>query len=161
METNSSKTDQNLAAVAHLSSLVKFVFPFFHLVIPLGLWIGFSQGSRFVELHTRKAVNFQISLLLYSISVALVMGIIIGILFLSVGREAWLSGEFPLLGHATHFAIFISVTVIGSVTLLGLLIADVYYSIKAASAASQGEEANYPLSLNLLGKSNQIQEPAI
>ena len=67
-----SKHERNLSAVIHASTLSKYFIPFGNFLLPLVLWIGNKKEHGFVDYNGKQALNFQISLLLYSI----ILGII-------------------------------------------------------------------------------------
>jgi len=67
METTLTKHERNLAAAIHASTFSKFFIPFGNFIIPLVLWMVNKQEYAFVDHNGKQALNFQISLLLYSI----------------------------------------------------------------------------------------------
>ncbi|MGB5608763.1 DUF4870 domain-containing protein, partial [Eudoraea sp.] len=74
-----TKHERNLASIIHASTLSKFFIPFGNFLIPLVLWTANKNEQKFVDYNGKQALNFQISLLLYSvilgiISVPLVFG---------------------------------------------------------------------------------------
>lgn len=57
------------AAVAHLSALVGFVgIPFGHVLGPFLVWLLRKDDHPFLEEQAREALNFQISILIYSLA---------------------------------------------------------------------------------------------
>ncbi len=68
------KKARNWAVVAHLSALVGFVgVPFGHLFGPLVVWLLKRDDHPFVDDQGREALNFQISVLLYSLASGLMI----------------------------------------------------------------------------------------
>ena len=67
-----TKHERNLAAAIHASMFSKFFIPFGNFILPLVLWTANKNEHKFVDYNGKQALNFQISLLLYSI----VLGII-------------------------------------------------------------------------------------
>jgi uncharacterized Tic20 family protein len=68
------KKARNWAVAAHLSALVGFVgVPFGHLFGPLAVWLLKRDDHPFVEDQGREALNFQISILLYSLASGLLI----------------------------------------------------------------------------------------
>lgn len=65
------------AAAAHLIPLIGLSF-----VAPLIIWLIKKDEDAFVEYHSREALNFQISILIYGIVSAILVIILIGILLL-------------------------------------------------------------------------------
>lgn len=69
--------DRTLAVVAHLSGFLSFVGP-------LLIWALKKDESKFVAEQSLEALNFQISVLIYSIVAGFSMFLFIGILLLPV-----------------------------------------------------------------------------
>ena len=67
MTESLTKHDRNLAAVIHASTFSKFFIPFGNFIIPLVLWTANKNENEFVDYNGKQALNFQISLLLYSV----------------------------------------------------------------------------------------------
>lgn len=72
METTLTKHERNLAAAIHASTFSRFFIPFGNFIIPLVLWTANKQKYEFVDYNGKQALNFQISLLLYSIVLGLI-----------------------------------------------------------------------------------------
>lgn len=73
----SSRDARNMAMLCHLLGIVGFV-------APLMIWLIEREKHRFVNEHGREAMNYQVSLLLYSIVSFLLAPLIIGIFMLGV-----------------------------------------------------------------------------
>jgi len=67
-----TKHEKTLSAIIHASTFSKFFIPFGNFILPLVLWTANKKEHAFVDYNGKQALNFQISLLLYSI----VLGII-------------------------------------------------------------------------------------
>lgn len=87
-----TKHERNLSAIIHASTFSKFFIPFGNFIIPLVLWTANKKEYEFVDYNGKQALNFQISLLLYSI----VLGIISIPFFI---------GFFPDLFDLHHFGL--------------------------------------------------------
>ena len=61
-----SNHHKNVAAVIHLSALSKFIFPLGNFIMPLIFWTMNKDKSDFVDKHGKQAINFQLSILLYT-----------------------------------------------------------------------------------------------
>ena len=72
MTESLTKHERNLASLIHASTFSKFFIPFGNFILPLVLWTANKKEYEFVDYNGKQALNFQISLLLYSI----VLGII-------------------------------------------------------------------------------------
>lgn len=53
--------------IAHVSSFLGWVIPLGNILAPLGVWLGQRKYSSFVEEHSRESLNFQLSVVLYSL----------------------------------------------------------------------------------------------
>lgn len=120
-----SEADQkNWAMAAHLSALIAFVgVP--SLVGPLVVWLMKKDESPFIASHSRDALNFNISALIYVVVGSLLFGVI-GVLTLGIG-----------------FLLAIPAAIIGFIVWLVLV-------IQASMAASNGREYKYPFTINLI-----------
>ncbi|QLE02182.1 DUF4870 domain-containing protein [Galbibacter sp. BG1] len=152
MESTISKHEKNLAAIIHLSTFSKYFIPFGNFIIPLLLWTSNKEKLGFVDENGKQAINFQISILLYSIILGLVAIPIV--LF-----TAWeFVGFANLLEHNRHDVDFNfehlsgfgwNAGLIGLIGMLGiaLLITDVFCSIIATIRANEGTVYKYPFTI--------------
>ena len=69
METTNKK---NLATFTHLSTLKQYFIPFGNYIFPILIWTSKKKDSEFVDYHGKQALNFQLSLLLYSLVLAII-----------------------------------------------------------------------------------------
>ena len=58
---------KNIATFIHLSTFSRFFFPFGNLIGPIVLWVINKDRSAFIDNHGKQIINFQISILLYTI----------------------------------------------------------------------------------------------
>ena len=72
MDTTIATHHKNVSTFIHLSTFCKWIFPFGNFIAPLILWSTQSKRSRFIDNHGRNAINFQLSMLLYLISIAVI-----------------------------------------------------------------------------------------
>ncbi len=78
-----AKEERTYAMFCHLGALSGFVVPFGNIIVPLILWLLKKDASPFVDMHGRESLNFQISLLVYSLISAVLILVIIGIFLLA------------------------------------------------------------------------------
>ncbi len=62
-----SKHEKNLSAAIHASTFSRFFVPFGNILLPLVFWLANRNDSAYVDYNGKQALNFQISLFLYSI----------------------------------------------------------------------------------------------
>ena len=117
--------DKTWAMFAHLGLLGHLVIPLFAIAIPLVIWLTKKDKSAFIDDHAREALNFQITLIIYSVTLPLIAGII-GAVTCGIG--------FILMVPA----------VVGPY-ILGLI-----GMIMAAMAANRGEYYRYPMTFRFI-----------
>ncbi len=111
-----------------------------------------KDKSDFVDRHGKQAINFQISLLLYTIIIACLT---IPLFLFGVLNSV----EFPEFWHMYDFDFHISrrdsfnvilVTIIAGILAIAAFIFEIIFVIIATSKANQGEPYNYPITINFL-----------
>jgi hypothetical protein len=115
---------KNWAMAAHLSALIAFVgVP--SLIGPLVVWLAKKDSDVYVTAHSVHALNFNISVLIYTIVGSIALGII-GLATLGIG-----------------FLLAIPVVIIALVVWLVLV-------IQGGLAASRGEQFRYPMTIDFV-----------
>ncbi len=138
-----SAHQKQTAAWLHFSSFSRFLIPFGNLIVPLLLWSIHKNKSPYIDAHGKQILNFQISVLLYTIAL---LFIIIPIVALCV--VCGLSG-ITLEGINAHHIFVPSIFVICGFIILssifeyGLI---AYAGIKA----NEGMIYKYPLTFQFL-----------
>ncbi|NNK81597.1 MAG: DUF4870 domain-containing protein [Flavobacteriaceae bacterium] len=74
------RVDRSLLVLTHLSQLITFVIGFGSLILPLILWLVNKDKVYQMDEHGKHIVNFQLSILIYSIICIPLVFIGIGIL---------------------------------------------------------------------------------
>ncbi len=120
-----TKNDKNYSSITHLSCFAGIFFPLGNVIAPLVMWLAKKNESTFIDSHGKSAINFQLSLLLYEI-LLVILFVPITIITLGLGAIAIVLGIIPA---------FI------------LIIASI---ISASINASNGEEFEYPFTINFL-----------
>lgn len=116
----SPSEERTWAIVAHVGTFVAAWFAMGFLC-PLVIWLLFRERSEFVRRHALESLNFQLSLLIYTVVAVILVLITFGLGVLIV---------IPLL-------------LIGAIAALVVI-------ILAAVAASSNREYRYPLSIRLV-----------
>ncbi|MGB5171373.1 DUF4870 domain-containing protein [Eudoraea sp.] len=154
-----TKHERNLASIIHASTLSKFFIPFGNFLIPLVLWTANKNEQKFVDYNGKQALNFQISLLLYSvilgiISVPLVFGFLPNIFEGGLLRLDDLNEFNNINFHFSgdHFNLGRWLWPIGIAGLLqvGLLIINIVYTILATLRTNEGVYFKYPITINFI-----------
>ncbi len=91
-----TQNDKNYSSITHLSGFAGWFFPFGNIIAPLVLWSAKKNESAFIDAHGKSAVNFQLSIILYCILLAILF-VPIAILTLGLGIIAVVLGIIPAI----------------------------------------------------------------
>lgn len=159
MESTVSENHKQLGALVHLSTFSKFFFPFGNFFAPLLIW-SFNKEKIFVDEHGRQAINFQLSILVYTLLIGLLcipFFLMFATDFVSlVETIEHTVGEISM-NKITNLSGFVLLFSIAALLLFGIFIFELYAVISATSYAAKGEFYNYPLSIPFIKKSIQNQ----
>ena len=157
METTVSENQKNVGALIHLSTFLKYVFPFANFFAPLLLWT-FNKEKPFIDNHGKQAINFQFSLLLYTVLLILIclpFIIIFATDFISLmelidhsSRDIRISEIKNITGYVVLFCLL-------GLLLFSLFIFELITVITATVKASNGELYKYPLSIPFIKTESQ------
>lgn len=147
METT---TEKNTATFTHLSALTQYFIPLGNYIFPILIWSSKKDKSEFVDYHGKQVLNFQLSLLLYSLVLIMIAVPIFLITFLkNIPFEALINDHDIVLRNFS-FEGNIGMLTVGLVAVLifGLLkIAEFFLIIYASIKTSNGEKYNYPITI--------------
>jgi hypothetical protein len=79
-----SNQERTWGMISHLSAFAFFIFPFGHIFGPLIVWLIKKDEFSFVNEQAKEALNFQISITIYSIISGILVIVLIGIVMLIV-----------------------------------------------------------------------------
>jgi len=159
METTLSKHERNLSAIIHASTFSKYFIPFGNFIFPLLLWTANKKEYEFVDYNGKQALNFQISMFLYSIVVGLVsVPFFIGFLpelfdgdFFGFHRLSNLNNMNITLGSGDFsFSRFFWPVGIAGLLHGALVVVNVVYSILATIRTNEGQRFEYPISIKFI-----------
>lgn len=159
MESTLTKHERNLSALIHASTFSKFFFPFGNFIIPLVLWTANKKEYNFVDHNGKQALNFQISLLLYSI----ILGIISVPFFIGFFPDLFDFGHFGF-DHLNNFnnlslhfdsddfrfGRWLLPVGIAGLAHGALFVVNIVYTILATIRTNEGQTFNYPLTINFI-----------
>ena len=162
MKRSIQKHDKTVAALIHLSTFSQLFFPLGNFFFPLLLWTA-RKNDPFVDEHGKQALNFQISLYLYTILLIFLgfSGAFIMALSMNLVEPFNLDKDFnPFAtpGEAMPLIIFI---VAMALLLLGLLILNIISVISATMKAGEGQYYKYPLTINFLNSAGRTDRAEI
>ncbi|KQC33215.1 hypothetical protein AAU57_07730 [Nonlabens sp. YIK11] len=153
MEKQQQNNHNNIAMGIHLATFGKWIFPLGNFILPILLWMVNSKKSDFIDRHGKQAINFQLSITLWTVILAFIGGgVIIGSM-ISGGPDLWQAMDgpsFPFTNDLGIFSTIVASGVICGTLILALGIVDLVCTIKAAIRAHDGEEYRYPLTINFI-----------
>jgi uncharacterized Tic20 family protein len=150
-----SKHERNLSGIIHASTLSKYFIPFGNFLLPLILWLGNKNEKPFVDYNGKQALNFQISILLYGIVLAVISGVLflvfafdfVGFVdVLEINEHNLSTYNHGHKGFGTHVVFMILAGILG----LGLLALDIVCTILATIKGGNGEVYKYPITINFI-----------
>ncbi|MEM8999196.1 MAG: DUF4870 domain-containing protein [Bacteroidota bacterium] len=159
MATTLTKHERNLSAIIHASTFSKYFVPFGNFIFPLILWIANKKDHVFVDHNGKQALNFQISMLLYSIIIGLIsVPFFIG--FLPDLFDGHFFG-FHKLSDLNNINIHVSSdnfrfgrlfwpAGIAGLAQVALVIINVVYTILATIRTNEGQTFSYPISIKFI-----------
>lgn len=147
METT---TEKNIATFTHLSTLSQYIIPFGNYIIPIIIWTTNKDKSEFVDHHGKQTLNFQLSLLVYTLVLALIaVPIFIFTVIKNIPFQEWnRHHEFVLNDFSFGDNLgMITIGLIAAFLFCCMKIAEFFLIIYASIKASNGEKYNYPLTI--------------
>lgn len=154
-----SKHQKNLSAIIHASTFSKYFIPFGNFILPLVLWTAYRKDQEFVDQNGKQALNFQISLLLYSFTIAILTVPFIVISIPEIFNIGMLNfnnlnrfNGFDYRFNADFLKLGALLWPLGTALLAqaGLFILNIVYTILAAIRTSEGQDFKYPLTINFI-----------
>ena len=143
-------TEKNTATFTHLSTLSQYFIPFGNYIFPILIWTSQKDKSEFVNHHGKQTLNFQLSLLLYTLILALIaIPIFITVFLQNLPMEAVFNDEDFIIRNF-NFEGNIGLLSIGAtaVLLFGVLkVVEFFLVIYASIKTSNGELYKYPLTI--------------
>lgn len=150
METNSKNST---AALINLSVLSQYFIPLGNFIFPIIIWSTTREKSEYVNQQGKQTINFQLSLFLYSLVLAVIAipTIIIGV-FNNISFDAIVKNEDLFIENFDFSNMTGVLTVaLSAVILFALMkIAEFLLIIYAALKTSNGEDFKYPFTINFL-----------
>jgi len=165
MNTTNSENQKNTSVFIHLSTFLKYFFPFANYIAPLLIWT-FNKEKPFVDEHGKQAINFQLSILVYTLLIGLICLPFI-IIFATdiislIETIDHSSGNFSV-NNIRNLSGYILLFGLAIIVFLGLFVFELYAVINASIHASRGQYYQYPLSIPFIktNPQNPIQNEHI
>lgn len=153
-----AENQKKIAAGIHLSTFLKYFFPFANFIAPLILWT-IHKEKPFVDFHGKQAINFQLSVLLYSIGIGLIclpFFVLFASDFISLMHAMEDSIGNPSFYEIRNLSGYILLFGIAGLLLFGLFVLELYAVITATMYAAKGKLYNYPLCIPFLKPSSEF-----
>lgn len=147
MTTNNEK---NIATFLHLSALTQYIIPFGNYIFPIVIWGSKKNESEFVDTNGKNVLNFQLSIFLYMMVLAIIaIPIFIYSIFQNVPFEAYFDENEWVLDNfvVSNLGGIAIVGITAGVLLFSLKVFEFILIIHGAVKASNGEGYKYPLSI--------------
>lgn len=150
METS---TEKKIAAFIHLSTFSQYIIPFGNYIFPIILWTSKKDDSEFVDNNGKQALNFQLSILIYSLALIMIaIPVFLYTVLKNISFNELIHNEDIIFEHF-DYGNSIGLLTIGALALFALAsikVAEFFLIIYASVKASNGEEYNYPLTIPFL-----------
>lgn len=151
METSNEKTT---GAFVHLSALTQYIIPFGNYIFPIIIWGARKKDSDYVDHHGKQAINFQLSLLLYTLLLSLIaIPIFIFTIFKNIPINSVIinGDDFFIENFSLENVTGIVAVALTAVFIFFVLkIAEFFLIIYATVKAANGERYKYPLTINFI-----------
>lgn len=145
-----SSNEKSTATIIHLTTLTQYFIPLGSFIFPLLIWSNKKQESKFVDHHGKEVLNFQLSILLYSI-LFLIVAIPTFIIWLSsfidfetIDNCTFKVNEIITSQNITGYAILGFVAII---LFFVLKLSELFLILYASAKTSNGEYYKYPLTI--------------
>ena len=141
---------KNIATFIHLSTFSRFIVPLGNFLGPIILWVANKDKSSFVDAHGKQAINFQISILLYTVVLgALTIPFFLFNVFEHLDFIDFHSiGDFQINIGKPSPLLYITGG-LGFLAFVGFLL-ELVFIIKASLKAKDGELYNYPITIKFI-----------
>lgn len=145
-------THSNTATAIHLTSLMQYFIPFGNFIFPIIIWASAKDQSEFVDEQGKQVINFQLSLFMYSMILALIT-IPIALFLIFNGSNFSFNQDSNFLIENFNFAEMsggIIIAVIAVLIFFSMKAAEFFLIIYAAIKTSQENHFKYPFIINFL-----------
>lgn len=142
--------EKNLATFTHLSTLSQYCIPFGNYIFPILIWSTNKDKSEFVDFNGKQVLNFQLSILLYSLVLAAIaIPIFIITVFSNLPLNSIINEDHFMINHFSveNITGIVIVAFIAIFIFIGLKVAEFFLIIYASVKTSNGENYKYPLTI--------------
>jgi len=149
METTANKTT---ATLLQLSAFTQYFFPFGNFIFPTIIWSLKKKDSGFVDYNGKQAINFQLSLLLYTLILlaiaipAFIYAIFNDMNFGIANNGEWTIEEFSI----AQITGIVAVAFIAAFMFFILKAVEFFLIVYASIKNNIGENYNYPFTIKFI-----------
>ncbi|WP_291102972.1 MULTISPECIES: DUF4870 domain-containing protein [unclassified Flavobacterium] len=146
-------SENNTATFIHLSTLSQYFIPFGNYIFPILIWSSKKDESEFIDYNGKQVLNFQLSILLYSLVLGMIaIPIFIFTIFSTVSFNSIINEHDFIVNHLNieYISGTVIVALIAIFTFIGLKVAEFFLIIYASVKTSNGEKYKYPLTINFI-----------
>jgi uncharacterized Tic20 family protein len=147
---NSNKTS---AAMIHLSALSQYFIPFGSFIFPVILWSAMKDKSTYLDQQGKQSINFQLSIFMYSLILALIaVPIFIITLFKNIDINHFPQHHDFELEHFNfeNSSGILVVAITAAFLFCTLKVFEFFLIIYAVAKTSNGSDFKYPLSIRFI-----------
>lgn len=147
METASKNST---AALINLSTLTQYFIPFGNFIFPIIIWTSNKDKSEYIDQQGKETINFQLSLFVYSVVLALIaVPIIIIAIIRNASFSALIESDNLVLEDFNFNNIngILTVAIVAIIIFILMKIAEFFLIIYASLKTSNGDDFKYPLTI--------------
>ncbi len=148
-----TNTEKNWATLTHLGALGQYLFPLGNFVIPIIIWSSKKNESEFIDTNGKQCINFQLSVLLYSLILGAIFVPTFFITFLNHVTFNELIHDNNFVVQDFNFSENVGLLTTGAIALFFLAclkIVEFFLIIQASVKTANGEPYNYPLTIKFM-----------
>lgn len=150
METSNEKS---IGSLIHLSTLSQYLIPFGNYLLPLLIWSSSKDKSTFIDTNGKQALNFQLSILLYTL-IAVIIAIPTCLFwFITFIDKLEVKEHNVTIREVFTNENINGLVIIGIVTVVlfaFLKLSEFFLIIYASVKSANGELYKYPLTINFI-----------
>ncbi len=146
----STTNEKNTATLIHLSTLSQYIIPFGNYIFPIIIWSSKKNDSDFIDYNGKQVLNFQLSILLYSLLLLLIaIPILIFTILKNITYNEVFNNHEIIFNHLKHENLTgVIILGVSAVLIFGFLkVIEFILIINGAVKASNGENYKYPMSI--------------
>lgn len=148
-----TSNEKSLASLIHLSTLSQYLIPFGNYILPLIIWSANKEKSDFVNHQGKQALNFQLSILLYTIVLIIIAVPTFIIWLVNLIQQYDLNNkalEFHDIFTTQNVTGFVMVGIVAIIFFAVIKLAEFFLILYAAFKSADGEYYKYPLTINFI-----------